>query len=304
MIVRFLKISLLSLVVFVAGCGGGEVVLDDSKLEIENSLKTIISDYKSSNSGLVNVDYDVEFTGLETPESKLNLDGNVKLQFKEVDEVTKNSNITINLLANLDSTDLAGLLEGEVRMIDKVAYFNLSKVPTGAGEGAASQLDGFVGKWFGFNVESGLGGNVLLGSLVKNNTFDEQSEKALKLKELYMNTVFYKSVKLVSSKGGVETYELIYDNAAILDYIVKSAVIQETPMSETEIADLKATLDTLNLATTLAVKDDALQTMVIDFDVVANQEKNSTAKGTVTMNFEQELDNALFEVPQGAVLLN
>jgi len=44
--------------------------------------------------------------------------------------------------------------------------------------------------------------------------------------------------------------------------------------------------------------------MVIDFEVVANQEKNSTAKGTVTMNFEQELDNALFEVPEGAVLLN
>lgn len=305
MIVKLLRFTIICSIFFFAGCGAsGDLILEDSKLEIENSLKTIISDYKASSKGLVKIDYNVEVAGFETPESNLNIDGNLKLQFKEIDEVTKNSNVTLNLLANLKSDDVSGLLAGELRFIDKVLYFNLSKVPTGESSSAASQLNAFVGKWYGLNLAEGFDSNPLVASILNNNTIEAQSDTALKMKELYMNAVFYKSVKLVSTKGGVETYKLVYDNAAILNYMVKSSEIQGTSMSKVDVLKLKEMLDTLNLETTLSVKDDLLVTMLISFNVVVNKEKGTKANGTVTMNFEQELDDALFEAPTEAVKLN
>ncbi len=189
----------------------------------------------------------------ETPQKvKFNftLGGSVDLKDTQDPKI----NLTLDGSGNAD--DQSGAATAELRMNKDALYFMLSKLTTQGGQPIPQEFTTqYVGKWWKITIPPDalqqLTTSLPEGGNSQQAATPEEQQAKDKMKALFESTKFFKNIQFVgteSIKGQSSFhYTVDFDKDAFMAFAQQAAIDQGQPMADTDIQDMKDTLNKVEI---------------------------------------------------------
>jgi hypothetical protein len=152
--------------------------------------------------------------------------------------------INLTLDGTVNASNESGSAAGELRMNKDFVYFMLSKLAIqGADQIPQEFTDTYVGKWWKLAVPPETL-KQLTNSMPEGGSSQQASDpQKQQLIDLFNNTQFFKNVQFVATedvKGEQSAhYTAQLDKDALMTFVQKAAVIQNKPMSDSDVTDMQ-----------------------------------------------------------------
>ena len=187
--------------------------------------------------------YNVSVKGdITAPEGSAKLDLSLSGESDGKDKTKPKFTLKFNGSGDIKSDDVNANLdaEAELRLNESAAYLTLSKLDgldtiKDMDAESIAMVNEYIGKWWKFNIPAGTFNDI--ESFTPKSDESEMTEFEKDMKKLAEDTNFFSEVKLASSKGDTDVYDLTIDMDATKAYLVESAKRASLENSGTELSE-------------------------------------------------------------------
>jgi hypothetical protein len=229
--------------------------------------------------------------------TKFVFDGNIIGKAEQKEPMKSNYQMQVTGKGG-QSEDKMSEMDLELRVSDKIAYFNIKKLPD-LGE-QTQILSLFTNKWWKTEVPEGS----LTGVSLPGGSTDNMTPEQKKVRELFNNTDFFTNLDYEGTEDveGVSAYHYSgeIDKVNLKKFLLDSAQIQGNPMTSTDESDMDGYLSKLSFVADLWITKDTSFLTKLSGELSFEGKDGSTTDINLNIVFSEFNKAVSIEIPSGA----